>query len=193
LFAALLPPAEVLDEVERAIAPHVGAWPGLRWPERATWHLTLAFFGEVPEPVLPDLEVRLARAAARHEVEALSFEGAGAFSSARRARVLWAGVREHVLELESGSRSPLVRLAESVAAGARRAGAGQTDTKRFHPHLTLARARLEMDLRPLVESLSTFRGSTWRADAVHLVRSHQGPPVRYESLAAWALTPPRGD
>lgn len=183
LFAAVVPPSGVLDELERAIAPHVGQVPGLRWPDRATWHITLGFFGEVPERVVPELEVRLARAVRRHGVLDLAFTGFGAFSSARRARVFWAGL----------SGDPMTRLADSVRAGARRAGAAQTDDKRFHAHLTLARSKTETDLRPLVESLSGFSGSPWRAEAVRLVRSHQGASVRYESLAEWALAPSRPD
>ncbi len=81
LFAAVVPPDEVLDELERAIAPHVGQVPGLRWPDRATWHITVAFFGEVPERALPDLRVRLARAVHRHTAPTLAFTGFGAFSS----------------------------------------------------------------------------------------------------------------
>ncbi|TMR09180.1 RNA 2',3'-cyclic phosphodiesterase [Nonomuraea turkmeniaca] len=179
LFAALVPPDEVLDEISRAIAPHVGQVPGLRWPDRATWHITLGFFGEVPEAVLPELEVRLARAVRRHSALDLVFEGFGAFSSARRARVFWIGV----------AGDSMTRLADSVKAGARRAGATQTDEKRFHAHLTLARAKAETDLRPLVESLAGFSGSPWRAEHVRLVRSYPGPHVRYESLAEWALAP----
>ncbi|TYB58821.1 RNA 2',3'-cyclic phosphodiesterase [Nonomuraea sp. PA05] len=179
LFAALVPPDDVLDEIAHAIAPHVGQVPGLRWPGRETWHITLGFFGEVPDRVLPDLETRLARAVRRHDVLNLAFDGFGAFSSVRRARVFWAGV----------SGDPMTRLADSVKAGARRAGAAQTDEKRSHPHLTLARAKAETDLRPLVESLEGFSGSPWRAEHVRLVRSHLGPPVRYESLAEWALAP----
>ncbi|MER6575681.1 2'-5' RNA ligase family protein, partial [Nonomuraea sp. NPDC001023] len=66
LFAAVVPPEEALDEVERAVAPYVGQVPGLRWAGRPTWHVTLAFYGEVPERALPDLRVRLERAAHRH-------------------------------------------------------------------------------------------------------------------------------
>ncbi|GAA2836033.1 RNA 2',3'-cyclic phosphodiesterase [Nonomuraea rubra] len=179
LFAALVPPDDVLDEIARAIAPHVGQVPGLRWPDRETWHITLGFFGEVPEQVLPELEVRLARAVRRYPVLNLAFDGFGAFSSVRRARVLWVGV----------TGDSMTRLADSVKAGARRAGAAQTDEKRFHPHLTLARAKAETDLRELVESLSGFSGSPWRAERVRLVRSHTGAQVRYESLAEWALAP----
>ncbi|MEO3874513.1 RNA 2',3'-cyclic phosphodiesterase [Nonomuraea sp. B12E4] len=179
LFAALVPPEAVLDELSSAIAPHVGQVPGLRWPDRATWHITLAFYGEVPERVLPELEVRLARAVRRHTALDLAFAGFGAFSSARRARVFWAGV----------TGESMTALADSLKAGGRRAGALHTDEKRFHPHLTLGRAKTEIDLRPLVESLSGFTGSPWRAEHVRLVRSHTGSQVRYESLAEWALAP----
>ncbi|MFI6295792.1 RNA 2',3'-cyclic phosphodiesterase [Nonomuraea sp. NPDC050790] len=183
LFAALVPPDEVLDEIETAIAPHVGQVPGLRWPDRATWHVTLGFFGEVPERVLPALQVRLARAVARHPAVDLAFDGFGAFSSVRRARVFWAGL----------SGGPMTRLADSVKAGARRAGATETDQKRFHPHLTLARAKHEQDLSALVESLAGFSGSPWRAESVRLVSSTLGAQVRYESLAEWALASPEPD
>ncbi|WP_327089096.1 RNA 2',3'-cyclic phosphodiesterase [Nonomuraea sp. NBC_01738] len=181
LFTALVPPGEVLDEVERAITPFAGLAPGLRWSDRESWHITLAFFGEVPDHVVPELEVRLARAVARHQPLDLALSGFGAFSSVRRARVFWAGV----------SGDPLGPLADSVKAGARRAGAGQTDLKRFHPHLTLARGRAEQDLSPLVEALPELENLGWRAESVRLVRSHLGARVRYESLAEWALTPSR--
>ncbi|HEY9522619.1 MAG TPA: RNA 2',3'-cyclic phosphodiesterase, partial [Thermopolyspora sp.] len=61
------------------------------------------------------------------------------------------------------------------------------DRKRFHAHLTLARSRPEADLRPLVEMTRSFAGRRWEAAAVHLVRSHPGPPVTYEPLVSWPL------
>lgn len=178
LFVALLPPPEALAEVATAVESVRPGWPRLRWIDPALWHVTLAFLGEVPDRVLPELGVRLARAAARHRPVTLSFAGAGAFPSAGRGRVFWLGLT---------AVPPLPRLADSVAAGARRAGAGEQDRKRFHPHLTLARSRDGDDLRDLVDGLSSFSGRVWRADAVHLVRSHLGSSVRYEPLEAYAL------
>lgn len=175
---ALLPPPETLAEVAAAVEPARAAWPDLRWVDPALWHVTVAFLGEVPDRVLPGLNVRLARAAARHAPATLSFDGAGAFPSAARGRVVWLGLH---------AEPPLLRLAESISAGARRAGAGETDRKRFHPHLTLARSRDGGDLSPLVGSLSAFAGRRWEATAVHLVRSHLGPPVRYEPVEAYPL------
>lgn len=175
---ALLPPPEALAEVATAVAPVRAEWSRLRWVDPALWHVTVAFLGEVPDEVLPELRVRLARAAARHSPATLSFTGAGAFPSAARARIVWLGLH---------AEPPLTRLAGSVAAGARRAGAVETDRKRFHPHLTLARSRDGEDLRPLVGALSAFGGRRWEATSVHLVRSHIGASVRYEQVEAYPL------
>ncbi|GII94807.1 RNA 2',3'-cyclic phosphodiesterase [Sinosporangium siamense] len=182
LFTALLPPPAVLGEVERALEPHRDAWPGLRWVDPATWHLTLTFMGEVPADVQHDLEVRLARAASRRPPMTLSFAGAGAFPSRKRARVLWIGV--------CGPKPVLSRLADSSQAAARRAGAAHGEARPFHPHLTVARTRTRTggdDVRELVEALAEFEGTEWRAEEIHLMRSHLGPRVRYESLRSWPL------
>ncbi|MFF4991756.1 RNA 2',3'-cyclic phosphodiesterase [Streptosporangium saharense] len=185
LFVGVLPSRQACDELTRALRPVREAWPGLRWADPANWHVTLSFLGEVPDEVLPRLETRLARAAARYAPLTLGLAGAGAFPSVRRARVLWTGLY--------GSRLPLARLAESLAAGARRAGAVQVDGKRFSPHLTLARARQETDATAMVEALSGFAGTTWEVRAVHLIRSHLGASVRYESIAEYALAAPAPD
>ncbi|MEU0519339.1 RNA 2',3'-cyclic phosphodiesterase [Streptosporangium sp. NPDC006007] len=180
LFVGVLPPWRARDELTRALGPHRAAWPALRWLDPANWHVTLSFLGEVPEEILPELDTRLARAAARQAPMTLSFAGAGAFPSARQARVLWAGVY--------GPRPRLIRLAGSLGAGARRAGAVQTDRRQLRPHLTLARSRTDVDVRDLVETFEAFAGTAWEARAVHLVRSRLGPVVRYEPIAEYALS-----
>jgi RNA 2',3'-cyclic 3'-phosphodiesterase len=100
--------------------------------------------------------------------------------------VLWGGL--------SGDRRALARLAESVAAGASRAGAPPPDKgRRFQPHLTLARCRMPADVTELVAALEDYQGQPWTADRVHLVRSRLGATEqpRYTSLANWPLrTPP---
>lgn len=185
LFVALVPPEEVLAEVEAEVGRRRGEWPGLRWVPGELWHVTLAFLGEVDEGVLPGLQVRLARAAARHDAVEVAFAGAGAFPSAGRANVFWVGMRGAAAE-ERG-RPLLAGLAGSVAAGAEKAGAGQVERRRFHAHLTVARCRQRTDLRALVDGMAGFAGRWWRAEAVHLMRSHLGRSVRYESLGSWPL------
>ena len=186
LFVAIAPPPAVLDELDDLVEPWRARRPDLRWTNREAWHVTLAFLGQVDEVAAARLVPRLERAARRHHQVRLAFAGAGAFPAATRANVLWSGV--------SGDRRALARLAESVVAGATRAGApppGQG--RRFQPHLTLARCRMPADVTELVAALDGYQGQPWTADRVHLVRSRLDPAVqpRYTSLASWPLrTPP---
>jgi RNA 2',3'-cyclic 3'-phosphodiesterase len=186
LFVAVVPPSAVLDHLAAAVArlqsEQVAADPRIRWTVRAQWHLTLAFLGDVDDAVRPELHRRLARAAARHPVLRLRVGGGGAFGSARKARVLWAGV--------GGDATPLRDLARSVGAAARRTGI-EVSEGRFRAHLTLARLREPLDVRALVEWLSSYEGPTWSADQVELVCSHlgqgEGRRSRYETVESWPL------
>jgi RNA 2',3'-cyclic 3'-phosphodiesterase len=181
LFIAIVPPAGVLTELAAAIQPLQAAAPELRWTSRTAWHLTLAFLGDVNEAVLPELMTRLERAARRHPLQQLAIEGGGAFPSPARARVLWAGIR--------ADKAALAALAASVAAGARRAGAPPAEeSRKYSPHLTLARCRQPANLAELTGALAAFSTTEWTARSVHLVCSHLGGGApRYEDVAEWPL------
>jgi len=181
LFVAIVPPAGVLAALAAAVEPLRTAAPDLRWASASSWHLTLAFLGEVDERILPELSTRLERAARRHPPQVLSIAGGGAFPAASRARVLWAGIRADNRALRS--------LAGSVAAGARRAGAPPPDeTRKYSPHLTLARCRQPADVSTLTAALAGFTSAAWTADSVRLIRSYPGSgPPQYDDVAAWPL------
>lgn len=178
---AVVPPDAALAELDEVVAPLRAAAPELRWTGTASWHLTLAFLGEVTEDVLPALRTRLERAAHRHPPQLLAIAGGGAFPSARKATVLWAGV--------TADGTGLADLAASVAAGARRAGAPPPGRERkYRAHLTLARCRVPADVSELGVALAGFAGTAWTAGSIHLIRSHtsNGSPV-YAHLASWPL------
>jgi 2'-5' RNA ligase len=182
LFVAIAPPTAVLDELDALVEPFRARRQELRWTAREAWHVTLAFLGQVDESAVTRLMPRLERATRRHHGIPLAFSGAGAFPAAGRANVLWSGL--------SGDRRALARLAESVAAGASRAGAPPPDKRRrFQPHLTLARCRVPADVTELVAALDGYHGQPWTADHIHLVRSRLGgtEQPRYVSLASWPL------
>jgi 2'-5' RNA ligase len=182
LFVAIQPPVAVLEELESRVAPLRPAWPGLRWTSQAAWHLTLAFLGEVSDAAATALEPRLERAAHRHPGLMLSVAGAGAFPGPARAQVLWTGIR--------ADQRALTRLAGSVAAGARRAGALPPEKgkpRRFRPHLTLARSGAPANLRPLVDLLQDYAGTEWTASRIHLIHSRLHDEPRYETIGTWPL------
>jgi 2'-5' RNA ligase len=184
LFVAIVPPPEVTAELEARTAALRPAWPALRWTGPPSWHVTLAFLGEVADDLLPGLGERLARAAGRHPAQELAIRGGGAFPGASRARVVWAGLH--------ADRQALAGLAASVAAGARRAGAPPPDEGRsFRPHITLARLREPADVSGLTTALAELDGRSWTAVGIELIHSQlpagPGSAPAYTSVAAWPL------
>jgi RNA 2',3'-cyclic 3'-phosphodiesterase len=177
LFAAILIPPDVVAHLDAAVAPHRD--DVLRWTTSESWHLTLAFYGQVDDTRVPDLKLRLTRAAKNYPMLSLALTGSGQFSK----RALWIGCE--------GDLAPMRALARSAAAAGRRVGAA-ADESRFRAHLTLARAPNPTDLRPYGSTLGAYRGPTWTADAVALVRSHLGAGenrrARYETLSTHQLS-----
>jgi RNA 2',3'-cyclic 3'-phosphodiesterase len=181
LFVAIEPPTAALDELEAATMPLRHRWPQLRWTDRSTWHVTLAFLGEVDEATAERLGPQLSSAAREcRRVLDLSVAASGAFPSAARAHVLWTGI--------AGDLPVLTGVAKSVADAAGVAGAPPPDEGRgFRPHLTLAHCSAPADVRSLVDALAGYSGAPWAATKFHLVRSLLGARPRYEVMGTWPL------
>ena len=129
MFVAVIPPDEVLDDLEAFLEPRRGEVP-FRWTDPEQWHLTLAFSRDVPERSYDDLVDRLARAARKRSPIEARILGGGAFPNVGRAKIVYAGVET--------DREELRRMATGARAAVAKAGA-EVDGHRFTPHLTLAR------------------------------------------------------
>jgi 2'-5' RNA ligase len=162
LFAAVLPPDDVLRElaVEVAELTRLPGADGPRWTDRPGWHLTLAFYGEVDDALVPRLTARLERAAHRTAPFELALRGGGQFG---HGRALWAGVE--------GDLAALRLLADRGEAAARKAGVPMAGHRLYKPHLTVARSRSAMDVGPYVAALAAFTSRTWTVDELVLMRS----------------------
>lgn len=173
LFVALDLPQEEVARLDAAIGARDAT---LRWVPVHQWHVTLVFCGEVDAAVVPELTERLSRAAARTPALTLRLDGAGTFPpQSSRARVLWVGLDGDVVTLS--------RLAERCAAAARRCGI-DVETRRFRPHLTVARARRgTADATAHVQRLSSYAGQPWPVQSIRLVHSTLGAVVRHDVLA----------
>jgi RNA 2',3'-cyclic 3'-phosphodiesterase len=178
LFAGVVLPDDIVAGLDAAIADHRDDI--LAWTLPEQWHITLAFYGEVADARVPDLKARLTRAAKRYPVLSLALNRVGRFDG----RTLWVGCGGDVATLRDIARS-------AVAAG-RRVGAGSADDAfRFRAHVTVARARRPVDLRPYVAALDAYRSRSWIVETVSLVRSHLGAGPerrsRYETLSTHPL------
>lgn len=148
-----------LERLQTCLAKDI---PGCRWASSGSFHMTLAFLGEVPDCDLTRLQELVASSVRRFEPVDLTFEGLGAFPSPRRPSVLWAGLNarkpEHLWDIQ-----------KSVVAAAAVSGYPCVDD-RFHPHVTLGRFKLirrgPLDLTAIVERYGTWSCGNFTAPEV---------------------------
>lgn len=179
LFAAVWPPADVVEALDAFLAPRREAEPRLRWTPPGTWHLTTAFMADVDDRHTDRLVEGLASAAGRTPAFRLHLAGGGAFPWPLETRNLWLGV-------DAGAQ-PLAQLAERSRNAAVHAGV-RVDGARFTPHLTLARARRPLDSTRLVRVLDTFEAPAWDAGEMVLVVSNLHDRAnRYQVVERFAL------
>jgi RNA 2',3'-cyclic 3'-phosphodiesterase len=146
----------------------------------ADFHLTLTYLGEVPDPVLIQMDEGLQ--ALRMAPFSIALSGAGLFGGAT-PRAAYAAVAPS---------EPLARLQAKVDRIARGAGIA-LPARRFVPHVTLGRFgppppedRLRLE-RAVVDE-GGFRAGPWEVGEVTLFRSHPGArEARYEALARYRL------
>jgi len=188
MFVALPLPEAVKEDLAQFLEPRQAAeGSGMRWTTPEQWHVTLAFMSEVADRHTDELFERLQRVAARRSPLVLRVAGAGAFPSAGRAKVLWAGLRHE------GEDEDLATLAAGVRAAAAKAGT-EVAGGRFRPHLTLARLGRPDDVSRWLGVLDPYAGPSWQAREVALIASHlgQGPNrrPRHDVLETFELGPP---
>jgi RNA 2',3'-cyclic 3'-phosphodiesterase len=154
--------------------------PACRWSSSGSFHLTLAFLGDVRDCDLAPLEELVAASTRRLEPIDLCFDGLGAFPSPRRPSVLWAGLI---------ARSPevLADIRKSVVAAAAESGYPCED-ERFNPHVTLGRfkpgRRGTVDLTAIVERYRSWSCGDFTASEVVVFASRLGRAgPTYEALS----------
>jgi 2'-5' RNA ligase len=139
---------------------------GWRWVT-SDLHVTVRFLGEVDPALIARASLAWRRELADRSRPTLILTGPGVFPSKGTPRVLWIGVTEAGRErrLEAIFRSvEEVCVSEGLAA----------ERRRFHPHVTLARARREG--RPATPSDTFALGEgPFVPDALTLFRSQLGP------------------
>ena len=168
MFVAADVPDAVRSEagrLKRILAPRI---PEARWTLLSNLHVTLAFLGETSSADAIAQAMRtVAAASAAPDVR---LDGAGAFPSERRARIVWIGL--------AGDGS-LATIAGRVAAALHPLGFEPED-RPFSAHLTIARLRTP---RPVDLSGIVVASESFRPPGIALYRSHLGGSApRYELL-----------
>lgn len=141
-----------------------GQVPGARWVPAENMHLTLRFVGEVTESVAEDVHDALARVAG--DPFEIQLSGVGQFDSRGQVRALWAGVARNEV---------LTQFQTRIEAACQRAGLAP-ESRRFHPHVTLARCRDTRLARvaPFVAAHAGFQAAPFQVDSFVLYSSALG-------------------
>ncbi len=175
-FLALTPPEETIE----ALLDLQEGLPGANWAPPENLHLTLVFLGDQPRRTLEDLDAALLKVDA--EPFELTLSGVGSFGG-RDARLVFAGVAES---------APLRRLQGKLATAARQAEI-EIETRRFAPHVTLARwgkgAVSAERLAAYVQANSLFAAAPFTVESFGLFRSELGRSgANYDLLAEYPLS-----
>src|SRR5436190_13413858 len=135
---------------------------GVRWTEPDQMHLTLGFFGAVPEDV--ELKLREKLSAVGFGAFFLPVNGVGAFSSKGAPKIIWIGV---------GKAHPhLFQIHKRVQEAALAAGI-EPELRPWHPHITIARCRnvAPQSLRSFLRLNADFDAGMIRVEDFHLYSS----------------------
>ncbi|THB80107.1 MAG: RNA 2',3'-cyclic phosphodiesterase [Desulfobacteraceae bacterium] len=172
-FIAIDLPAQVitdLDQLQQQIRRNLDIKAS--WPRPRNIHLTLKFLGSIPMGQINAVIQAMTQARDQLNSRAiqLSCGGIGVFPSVKRPKVLWAGLRKdtHLLgemhqHLNAGL-SPLGFTPES---------------RRFSPHLTLARIKKSSISAKrwirLIQEYGDFETRSFQVDSIKLFKSELTP------------------
>jgi 2'-5' RNA ligase len=171
LFVAIDLP-ESTRQLLGSLDPHVR---GVRWTDPAQMHLTLSFFGEVPDET--DLALREKLSAIKFGAFFLPIAGVGTFSAKGAPKIIWIGV---------GKAHPhLFQIYKRVQEGALGAGL-EPELRPWHAHITIARCKgvSAQSLRNFLKTNAEFDAGMIHVEDFHLYSSKLTPagPIHTREL-----------
>jgi len=166
-FCALTIDGEATDAVVDAIRDRANRLGAFNWVEPHKFHITLKFYGAIPEDRLPDLARAMSAVAGPPIRTAL--RGMGGFPDLREPRVLWIGVDD-----SKGLITKLYRRINDVSAQL----GFEAEDRRFRPHISVARVKKGRS-HPVARELTPLMGLTFAETTLReiaLMTSHMPGP-----------------
>ena len=166
LFTGIGLPQKVIDGLTRLLD---GLRPTahMKWSAPYNLHITTKFIGEWPEPRLDEVVAALQPLTRRAPID-IAVSGMGWFPNPKSPRILYA-------DIVAGPE--LAKLAADTDAALAALGIDR-ETKKFAPHLTLARIKDPVPLGPLrnaIEKLDSVDFGRFTASQFRLYLSKLGP------------------
>jgi len=149
----------------------------VKWVDPGSFHLTLKFLGAVEQGRLKETWNSVRENLTGAKGFTMRFRGLGAFPTATRARVIWAGVEEGSAELRD--------LAERVEQACEKHDFAREE-RPFQAHLTLGRVRepvVNTPLAEMIQELASEELGEVTVDRVRLMKSELTPKgAKYTAL-----------
>ncbi len=160
LFVGLAVP----EDIAKSLAKLANGMPGARWVDPENMHITLRFIGEVSQADADDINQELSRTLAKPVT--YNITGMDTFGQGRKAHALYAGV----------TLSPEMELLQTRVEGAVVRAGQPRETRKFKPHVTLARLKSapELGLLSFIQTNNLFRAGSILADYFVLYESRMG-------------------
>ncbi len=168
-FIAIELPDELKSELVQLEAQlKSGRQSGVKWVDPYSIHLTLKFLGSIAVDRVEGITRAMEEAARGIYPFRLEVKGLGVFPNFRRAQVAWVGLSGEVDKLDQLQK----RLEPSLTSLG-----FAPESRRFTPHLTLARLRNQVSLDERQRFGQLITGTAFEADcaieadAISLIRS----------------------
>lgn len=143
LFVALDLPPEIVGNLEALLA-RLRPSARIAWSPPRNLHVTTKFIGWWPDERLDEVKTALA-GVPRQGAIPVDIRGLGFFPNERAPRVFWCGIDAPGLD----------RLAADTDRATAAIGV-ESEKRAFSPHLTLARIKERLDLRPLHDAIAAL-------------------------------------
>jgi len=150
----------------------------LRWVVPTKLHVTLKFWGEIDRALVPAIKDALSALSVGRATPQLVFSGFSAFPSENAARVLFAKTEDVGGEA--------AKLAAAIDEIGEQLGLTR-ESRRYHPHLTVARAPTALDLRSLISRVPAWRVSVGASEMVLYRSDTASAGSEYEALGRFSL------
>jgi len=148
----------------------------IKWVESCNFHVTLKFFGETDEGLIPGISETLGTIAGKNPKLNFNLSGLGIFGSSYQPKVIWAGIHPH---------EPLALLMKIIQKEMEPYGF-ESDRQNIVPHLTIGRIKFLNDkvlFRRVVEENRSIQSDFLKITDCILYESillREGP--KYNSL-----------
>jgi len=182
VFLAIELPDHVREAIYTSVMPYLKKL-NCKPVEKENLHVTIKFYGEIAPHKLEDLGKIVREVSSMFESFEMEIRGTGVFPEKGTPRVLWVGV-------DKASEEVLRSIFSEIEARSRKLGF-RSETRPYHPHITVARLKAPVNARIInrfLEDLAARSFGSFIVERLTLFQSiltFDGPI--YQKLAEFEL------